>query len=376
MAALIFVALLAGGVFATARLLQRPGATGRDGGNSSRLANNGLPAPVTAAVPSQTRGDAPRPSSSGGAAAVGSDRRSSAPSTPPPGPFRSRADRAAATTRPTRAAAAPDPAKTSRAELPSTPRRPARAESAAAPSVSAPPPSPPRPRPARTPPATEAAPPSVQVAEREPTPAERRRAQQRARAAAAASAAADTKNSDRIAGPRPEEEDEPPRVAVAKKDDAAPVATPDPATEEGDGDNNNARDDDAPLPRTPDRTGNGPSELRALLAGWIAAHDAQDVGGMMGFYAPRLRNFYGASASAGTVRRAKQERIGRARRVDMSASGVTVRLSPGGDTATMTYRKRYAIEGGTRSANGTLRSVLVWRRVAGNGWRIVSEYDL
>jgi ketosteroid isomerase-like protein len=42
----------------------------------------------------------------------------------------------------------------------------------------------------------------------------------------------------------------------------------------------------------------------------------------------------------------------------------------------VTYRKHYDIRGGTRSAKGTLRSVLVWQRVGDGDWRIVSEYDL
>jgi len=119
---------------------------------------------------------------------------------------------------------------------------------------------------------------------------------------------------------------------------------------------------------------------RATLHGafdeWIAATNARDIQRQMDFYNQTLNAFYlTRNVPRAAVRAEKSRVFGRANVIDIRAGAPGIRLSPDGLTATMRFRKTFAIEGGGQDRRGEVVQELRWRRT-GDGWKIVSERDL
>jgi ketosteroid isomerase-like protein len=116
--------------------------------------------------------------------------------------------------------------------------------------------------------------------------------------------------------------------------------------------------------------------LHGALDEWIAATNARDIQRQMGFYHPTVNAFYlKRDVPLEAIRAEKSRVFGRADVVDVHAAAPGIRLSRDGRTATMRFRKKYAIEGGGEDRRGEVLQELRWRRTAG-GWKIISERDL
>ncbi len=116
--------------------------------------------------------------------------------------------------------------------------------------------------------------------------------------------------------------------------------------------------------------------LRGALGEWVAATNARDINKQMSFYNPTVNAFYlSRNTSREEVRAEKARVFQNARSIDIRAAEPQIRVSPDGTSATMRFRKSYAIEGGGQDRRGAVVQELRWKRV-GNQWRIVSERDL
>lgn len=116
--------------------------------------------------------------------------------------------------------------------------------------------------------------------------------------------------------------------------------------------------------------------LRGALDEWIAATNARDIQRQMNFYNQKVNAFYRTRNVPRDAVRAEKSRVfGRANVIDIQAGAPGIRLSPDGRTATMKFRKKYAIEGGGEDRHGEVVQELRWRRTD-DGWKIVSERDL
>jgi ketosteroid isomerase-like protein len=116
--------------------------------------------------------------------------------------------------------------------------------------------------------------------------------------------------------------------------------------------------------------------LQAAFDEWIAATNARDIQRHMDFYNQTVNAFYLTRNVPREAVRAEKSRVfGRAGLIDIRAAAPGIHLSPDGRTATMLFRKKYAIEGGGEDRRGEVLQELRWRRTAG-GWKIVSERDL
>ncbi|MCA1591638.1 MAG: hypothetical protein LC754_03110 [Acidobacteria bacterium] len=123
-------------------------------------------------------------------------------------------------------------------------------------------------------------------------------------------------------------------------------------------------------------TGNTHAVLRGALDEWVAATNARNIQKQMSFYNPTVNAFYlTRNASREDVRAEKSRVFGSASVIDVRAGTPDIKLSPDGRTATMRFRKKYAIEGGTQDRRGEVLQELRWQRT-GKGWKIVSERDL
>ena len=120
----------------------------------------------------------------------------------------------------------------------------------------------------------------------------------------------------------------------------------------------------------------GEDELRGALAGWIDATNARDLERQMSFYDSRVSAFYlTRDVSREAVRAEKAAVISRASKVDVRADPPQISLGSDGRTATMRFRKQFAIEGGGADRRGAVLQELRWRRTP-QGWKIVGERDL
>jgi len=142
----------------------------------------------------------------------------------------------------------------------------------------------------------------------------------------------------------------------------------------------------AALPRenseTEGETINDPhgAEARAMLQGaldeWISATNARDIQRQMNFYNQTVNAFYRTrNVPREAVRAEKSRVLGRADVINIKAAAPGIRLSRDGRTATMRFRKKYAIEGGGEDRRGEVVQELRWQRTD-DGWKIVSERDL
>ena len=122
--------------------------------------------------------------------------------------------------------------------------------------------------------------------------------------------------------------------------------------------------------------GESQTELRSALDEWVAATNARDLDRQMGFYGEKVGAFYRTRDVTREAVRAEKARVfGNAEAIDIRAAAPDIRLGRDGRTATMRFRKKYAIEGGGEARRGEVLQELRWRRTS-EGWKIVSERDL
>lgn len=129
-------------------------------------------------------------------------------------------------------------------------------------------------------------------------------------------------------------------------------------------------------PMTGAEEGGVRARLNVALDEWLAATNARDLERQMGFYHQKIDAFYLTRNVAREAVRAEKSRLfSHADVVDIRAAAPGIRVSPDGRTATMRFRKKYAIEGGGENRHGEVLQELRWRRTA-HGWKIISERDL
>ncbi len=121
---------------------------------------------------------------------------------------------------------------------------------------------------------------------------------------------------------------------------------------------------------------NARTELSTSLDRWITATNSRNVDQQMNYYAPKLNAYYRTrNASPESVRAEKKRIFERADQVDIQTGKPEIIVSPDGKTATMRFRKKYAIKQGQQSRNGEVIQELQWVK-SGSDWRIVSERDV
>lgn len=124
------------------------------------------------------------------------------------------------------------------------------------------------------------------------------------------------------------------------------------------------------------QNGDERAQLDGALDEWIAATNARDIKRQMHFYNQTVDAFYlKRNVPREAVRAEKSRVFNQAGLIDVRAAAPRIRLSPDGRTATMRFRKKYAIEGGGEDRRGEVVEELNWVRTA-DGWKIVSERDL
>lgn len=129
-------------------------------------------------------------------------------------------------------------------------------------------------------------------------------------------------------------------------------------------------------PETARQTGAAQDSLRGALDEWVAATNARDLKKQMAFYGGKVDAFYlSRNASRDSVRQEKARTIGRAEKISIRAGSPDIKLSPDGRTATMLFRKQYAIKRDGQEQRGAVLQELRWQRV-GQDWKIVSERDV
>jgi cytoskeletal protein RodZ len=129
-------------------------------------------------------------------------------------------------------------------------------------------------------------------------------------------------------------------------------------------------------PQVYEADGNTQADLNASLNDWISATNEKNVEKQMTYYAPRVNSFYRArNASVQAVRDEKKRVFDGVDAVDIQAGKPNIKLSADGKTATMLFRKKYAIKKGQQNRNGEVIQEMKWVK-SKNGWRIVSERDV
>ncbi len=129
-------------------------------------------------------------------------------------------------------------------------------------------------------------------------------------------------------------------------------------------------------PRNVKADGNDQTALNASLNEWVTATNDRDIERQMNYYAPKVNAYYRTrNASPDAVRTEKKRIFERARVVDIQAGEPEIVVSPDGQTATMRFRKKYAIKEGQRNRSGEVIQELRWIK-SNNGWKIVSERDV
>lgn len=128
-----------------------------------------------------------------------------------------------------------------------------------------------------------------------------------------------------------------------------------------------------------DRTQEGEhqrSSLRNALDGWIATTNARDINRQKEFYMPKVDAFYRSrNVSRDAVLADKGRAFDNADLIDVRAGLPEIIINPDGRTATMRFRKQYAVRNGQQNRRGEVLQELRWRRT-GKGWKIISERDV
>lgn len=123
-------------------------------------------------------------------------------------------------------------------------------------------------------------------------------------------------------------------------------------------------------------TGDDHTKLNSSLDQWITATNARDVERQMSYYAPKVNAYYQTrNASPEAVRAEKRRIFDSANAVDIRAGKPEITLSRDGRTATMRFRKKYAIKQGEKNRSGEVIQELRWVK-SGDDWKIVSERDV
>jgi ketosteroid isomerase-like protein len=118
------------------------------------------------------------------------------------------------------------------------------------------------------------------------------------------------------------------------------------------------------------------AELNTSLADWVSATNSRNIDRQMNHYASKINAYYRVrNASPETVRAEKRRVFARADQVDIQTGKPEITVSPDGRSATMRFRKKYAIKEGGRSRSGEVVQELQWVK-SDDGWRIVSERDV
>jgi ketosteroid isomerase-like protein len=117
-------------------------------------------------------------------------------------------------------------------------------------------------------------------------------------------------------------------------------------------------------------------QLRAALNEWVAATNARNLSKQLSFYRPTMNAFYQRrNVSVAEVGADRARVFERAHSINIQAEAPSIQLDPDGQTATMLFRKRYAIAGGGEDRSGEVLQELRWQRINGQ-WRIISERDI
>lgn len=118
------------------------------------------------------------------------------------------------------------------------------------------------------------------------------------------------------------------------------------------------------------------SSLRAALNEWIATTNTRDINRQKEFYMPKINAFYRArNVSRDEVLADKGRAFENSDLIDVRAGRPEITLHPGGRTATMRFRKQYAVKNGQQDRRGEVLQELRWQRTD-QGWKIVSERDV
>lgn len=124
------------------------------------------------------------------------------------------------------------------------------------------------------------------------------------------------------------------------------------------------------------KTGNEQTELSSSLDEWVTATNARDVERQMDYYAPKVSAYYRTRNVSPELVRAEKNRVfARANAVDIQTGKPEIVVSRDGRSATMRFRKKYAIKEGEKSRNGEVIQELRWVK-SGGAWKIVSERDV
>lgn len=125
------------------------------------------------------------------------------------------------------------------------------------------------------------------------------------------------------------------------------------------------------------RANDAHAALRGALDEWLAATNARDIKRQMDFYGPSVSAFYlKRNAPRDFVRAEKARVFSQADLVDIRAGAPEIKLDRNGRTATMRFRKRYAIANQGRERRGEVLQELRWQRTDDGQWKIISERDL
>ena len=170
-----------------------------------------------------------------------------------------------------------------------------------------------------------------------------------------------------------------PSPEQAMSEQRSPQTTPAEALPPSSGQENSAASE-RNMPQGDGGEARAPQDLEATLRGaledWVAATNARDIDRQMSFYNPVVNAFYRSrNVSRADVRADKARVYERASSIDIRAGAPDIHLSRDGRTATMLFRKQYAITGGGQDRRGEVLQELRWQRIEGQ-WRIISERDL
>ncbi len=123
-------------------------------------------------------------------------------------------------------------------------------------------------------------------------------------------------------------------------------------------------------------TGDDHTKLNSSLDQWITATNAHDVDRQMSYYASKVNSYYQTRNASPELVRAEKKRIfDRANAIDIRAGKPEITVSRDGRTATMRFRKKYAIKQGQKNRSGEVIQELQWVK-SGGDWKIVSERDV
>ncbi len=118
----------------------------------------------------------------------------------------------------------------------------------------------------------------------------------------------------------------------------------------------------------------GAEGLRGALDAWIASTNTRDLSGHMRFYLPQVSTFYLARNVSREFVRREKARLFRGGPVSIDAEEPEIDPSPDGRTATVRFRKRYAVSGARGEKRGEVLQEMTWVRTP-QGWRIAGERD-